>query len=213
MNRCDDLVRLYTQLKTLQNSGVAVQPSQDILRAAIVLSVAAFDAYATDCFCEKFVWYIQTHRVDDSIIKLLQKSGFDVSYALDLIANASRPYRKLRTLIERYYAKYTTQKLTAINGIFLQYRLHNFTFDAANRIVSITPGIRIKDPKRLLSSVEKIVNRRHIIVHDGDYNDHSRINEVTEADLKRIGHIKLLVEGMDSIIEDCSSRWRRINPT
>lgn len=113
-----------------------------------------------------------------------------IYFFLELI-KADRPYRKIRTLIDRYYAKYTTQRLCVIDKLFLQYRIKNITKRAADK----------SGKKTLLSSVEKIIERRHSIVHDGDYNDFKKIKQVKDGDIKRIKDLKVLVDNMDEIIE------------
>lgn len=188
-NRCNEMISLYYELKANAKEHETV--SQDILRGAIVLAVAAFDSYATDCFSEHFVAYIKKYNVDKSLEELLGQAGFTIKFALELI-NSDRPYRKIRTLIERYYYKYTTQKLAVIDDLFRQYHLDNLTKNAAKR-----SG---KNPERLLSSINKIIERRHSIVHDGDYNDHNKIKNVSNTDLNRIQDLKILVDNMEHII-------------
>ena len=81
------------------------------------------------------------------------------------------------------------------------YCIRQFTHNAANR-----SG---KDPQRLLSSVQKLVNRRHSIAHDSDYNEHGKLKRVNAMDTNRINDLKLLVDNMDAIIENKFSRSRR----
>jgi len=198
IKRCEELLKLDANIKSAQSAGkLDVQPSNDVLRAAIVIAVAAFDAYATDCFAEKFVVYIKHNSVDGSLEKLLLDSGFTIKFALSLL-DSDRPYRKIRTLINRYYAKYTTQKLGVIDELFLQYHIKDITKNAAKR-----SG---KNVDRLLGSVNKIIERRHNIVHDGDYNIHGKIKPVRETDISRISDLKILVDNMDYIIENRCER-------
>lgn len=194
-NRCKEMIELYKNLK--ENCNADFNISQDMLRGAIVLSVAAFDAYATDCFSEHFVFYIKKYGIDESLEKLLINAGFTVKFALELI-DSERPYRKIRTLVDKYYYKYTTQRLNVIDDLFKQYHILGLTKNAAQR------SGRNRDS--LLKSVEKIIERRHSIVHDGDYNDHNKIRQVTNADIKKIEDLKILVDNMEFIINN------RMNP-
>lgn len=193
ISRCKEQIKLYDDLKKLKedNPELEINISQDILRGAIVLAVAAFDAYATDCFSEKFIPYIKKRRVDESLVELLEKAGFNIEFSLELI-ESDRPYRKIRTLIEKYYSTYTTQRLNVIDELFLQFHIKKITENAAQK----------SHKKRLLSSIEKIIERRHCIVHDGDYNDFNRIKNVGENDLKRIGDLVILVNNMEEIVEN-----------
>lgn len=192
--RCNEMVNLYNKLKIKGDI-----PPQDVLRGAIVLAVAAFDAYATDCFSEHFIDYIKRNKIDDSIIALLTDAGFDLRFALELI-NTERPYRKIRTLIDKHYSKYTTQKIKVIDDLYKLFHLSKITHNAAKKAG--------KKPENLLKSVEKLVERRHCIVHDGDYNDHNRITNVTERDIKRIASLKVLVNNMELIIENKFARGK-----
>lgn len=120
ISRCKEQIQLYERLKVVQEEHpeIDINVSQDILRGAIVLAVAAFDAYATDCFVEMFIPYIKKRGVDESLTELLAKAGFDIKFAVGLI-ESERPYRKIRTLIERYYSAYTTQRLHVIDELFV----------------------------------------------------------------------------------------------
>lgn len=199
--RCEKLVHDFSEIKqAYENEQVTFEPSQDLLRAAIVLSVAAFDAYATDCFAEKFVDYVKRFGTNDEIETMLTKAGFDIKFSLELLS-AKRPYRRIRTLIDHYYSNYVTEKLDVIDKLYEMYCIRQFTHNAANR-----SG---KDPQRLLSSVQKLVNRRHSIAHDSDYNEHGKLKRVNAMDTNRINDLKLLVDNMDAIIENKFSRSRR----
>ena len=162
--------------------------------------MAAFDAYATDCFAEKFVDYVKRFGTNDEIETMLTKAGFDIKFSLELLS-AKRPYRRIRTLIDHYYSNYVTEKLDVIDKLYEMYCIRQFTHNAANR-----SG---KDPQRLLSSVQKLVNRRHSIAHDSDYNEHGKLKRVNAMDTNRINDLKLLVDNMDAIIENKFSRSRR----
>lgn len=190
-NRCNEMVNTYNVMKENANEECVI--SQDILRGAIVLAVAAFDAYATDCFSEYFVHYVKKYGVDSSLEELLKQAGFTVKFALELI-DSDRPYRKIRTLIDKYYYKYTTQKLNVIDELYKQYHIQGLTKNAARR-----SG---KNERILLQSVNKIIERRHSIVHDGDYNEHNKIKSVSSNDLKRIIDLKVLVDNMEYIISN-----------
>lgn len=186
--RCDEMIQLHKRLKEAGETS-----SQDILRGAIVLSVAAFDAYATDCFSEHFISYIKQHSINDEIIKLLTDAGFDLKFSLELL-NSERPYRKIRTLIDRYYAKYTTQNMKVVDNLFKLYGLKHITTDAAK--------MTKKNKDTFIKSINKLIERRHSIVHDGDYNEHGKIKQVKETDINRIKCLRELVDNMEAIINN-----------
>ncbi len=188
--RCGDLVSTYEtlHLQHQQNQGIPVP--KDILRAAVVLAVAALDAYATDAFAEKLVPYLKKYTPDQSLVDLLHQAGLDTKEALTLIT-MERPLRRIRTLINNHHSTYTTQRFDVIDQLFLPYRLKNFTQNA-----------EAKSGKKLLkTSVEKLIARRHEIVHDGDYNGHGKIKDIDSDQIKkRISHLETLVTNMDAIL-------------
>jgi len=189
--RCETLVDAYTTLHGLNAANNAVPaPPKDIVRGAVVLAVSALDAYVTDVFVEKLVTYLKKHKPDQDLIDLLFAAGLDTREALVLI-NMDRPYTRIRKLVSRYYAIYTTQKFDVIDKIFLPYRLKKLTDNAAAK----TGKSSIKN------RVSKLIERRHEIAHGGDYNLHGRINDIDE---KRVGtwvkSLEELVKAMDEII-------------
>ncbi len=162
------------------------------MRAAVVLSVAAFDAYVTDVFAEKLVKYIKTYKPDDLLIDILRESGLDTRETLNLL-KMDRPFRRVRSLVEKYYGVYTTQKFKVIDQLFLAYRLKDITQRAQDK----------SGRKTLKRSVELLVQRRHKIAHDGDYNAHGRLNQIDVRQVRRrIGDLKLFVSCLDEIINN-----------
>ncbi len=191
IRRCESLVESYKKLQALDHAnGVDVPTPKDIIRGAVVLAVAALDAYVTDAFSEKLVPYLKRYKPDEGLTNLLYDAGLDTKEALVLLS-MERPYRRIRTLIETYYGSYTTQKFDVIDEIFKPYRLKKITDNAAKK----SGRVSIK------TSVGKLVDRRHQIAHAGDYNGHGRIVDIDEKQIgNRIKHLELLVTNMDEIL-------------
>jgi len=190
IRRCESLVASYQELHRQSQTDQNIPAPKDIVRGAVVLSVAALDAYVTDVFSEKLVPYLRRYTPDQSLIDLLSKAGLDTKEALKLLS-MDRPYRRIRTLINTHYQRYTTQKFDVIDEIFLPYRLSNITTNAE----------RMSGRTRLKNSVGKLVERRHEIAHNGDYNSHGRIKDINEDQIsRRINNLELLVTNMDTII-------------
>ena len=137
------------------------------MRGAVVLAVAALDAYVTDVFAEKLVAYLKKYKPDNSLVELLAEAGLDTREALNLIT-MERPYRRIRTLVQSYYNTYTTQKFDVIDEIFLPFRIKD-----------ITKNAEAKTKRKILKkSVGTLVQRRHEIAHSGDYNGHGRLGNL-----------------------------------
>jgi len=163
------------------------------VRGAVVLAVAALDAYVTDVFAEKLVAYLKKYKPDNSLVELLAEAGLDTREALNLIT-MERPYRRIRTLVQSYYNTYTTQKFDVIDEIFLPFRIKD-----------ITKNAEAKTKRKILKkSVGTLVQRRHEIAHSGDYNGHGRLVEIDEESIaKRIKNLEALVTSMDELICNC----------
>ncbi|MCP5141959.1 MAG: hypothetical protein H6980_06375 [Gammaproteobacteria bacterium] len=190
ISRCEALVESYKALHAQNQVGGVTPAPKDIVRGAVVLSVAALDAYVTDVFAEKLVAYLKAYTPDESLVQLLSDAGLDTKEALKLIT-MERPYRRIRNLIQQYYQRYTTQKFQVIDELFLHYRLMKITANAEGR----------SGKKGIKTSVGKLIDRRHDIAHGGDYNLYGKINDIDEDKIaKRIKHLEILVVNIDAII-------------
>lgn len=190
IKRCKTLINSYETLHKLNSKNSEIPAPKDIVRGAVILAVSALDAYVTDVFSEKLVPYLKRYKADDSLINLLANAGLDTKEALILIS-MDRPYRRIRTLIQKYYNTYTTQRFKVIDQIFVPYRLKNLSDNAAKKA----------GRKNIKRSVEKLIERRHQIAHAGDYNSHGKICNIDEEEIeKRVNDLNLIVDKMDEII-------------
>ena len=129
IKRCEELARTYTILAEARKQNQKIPAPKDIVRASAILSVAALDAYITDVFTEYLVPYLKKYKTDASLINLLSDAGLDTKEALNLLS-MDRPYRRIRTLVSKYYSSYTTQRFDVIDKLFLPYRLNKITDNA-----------------------------------------------------------------------------------
>jgi hypothetical protein len=102
-----------------------------------------------------------------------------------------RPYRRVRTLIEAHLSDYTTQKQHVIDELFLVYGVKDLCKNAQ--------GLAKK--KKLLTSVNAAVSRRHSIVHAGDINAHNKPRPIDDKLATRyVSNIDLFVEKADALL-------------
>ena len=141
----------------------AMPDTKDLLRAAIAFSVAGMDAYFTDRFAESLVRFLKKRGPTNDLTELLLKAGLDTKAALEMLT-MKRPYRRVRTLVEVYLSKYTTQKQEVIDKLFSIYGVKDLCRHAQG----------LSKTKNLLASVTEAVLRRHAIVHGGDLNLYDR---------------------------------------
>ena len=137
---------------------------EDMGRAGIVLTVAAMDDYFTRRFSELVVPYIKKKGASEGLVNLLRETGFGVKEALDL-ALTDRPLRRVRALIDSRLGRYTAQRFELVDELFSCVGLRTLSLDAE----------KLSGRKTLRRSVEILVERRHRIVHDGDYNRHGKV--------------------------------------
>ncbi len=162
----------------------------DIIRAAIVLAVAAMDSYFTNVFSEHLIEYIKKRGPTEKMANFLKDAGVDTKCALELLT-MERPYRRIRSIVAKHLARKTMQKVEAINKLFEPYGIKDFC-EAVQKATR---------RKQIISSLKILVLRRHKIVHEGDLNSHGRTRPVNVKDTKkRVQDILTFVSKSDEII-------------
>ena len=165
----------------------------DLFRVGIVLSVSAMDAYYTDRFCEAFIPYIKKHGLNKNMEELLCQAGFDTVCAIEMFDN-KRPKRVLSNMVKRHLSAFVTQNFKAIDKL---YKCLGFN-DSFTKAVQ---GISRR--KKLLASLNLLIERRHKIVHAGDYNQYGNLNGINYARMvKKIIELRKLVESSDKLLEN-----------
>lgn len=165
--------------------------SSDMLRTSIVLAVAAMDSYFTDIFSEKVVCFIQKKHINPNLEDLLIKAGIDIKTLLKIMVT-ERPFRRIRTIISNYMSYRVTQNIKAIDDLFEKLGIKKLSIQIEN----------LKKRKTLLKSVSDAVNRRHLIVHNGDIDSHRKTKNITIQYTKtKINDILKFVSGAEEIIQ------------
>lgn len=107
MKRCYYLMTMHALM--LKHKSDYPTPS-DMVRSAVVLSVAAMDSYFTNRYAEILIPFIKKHGATKDIISLLSDARLDTKTALEIIA-MKRHYRGIRTLVDRHLTNFTAQKM------------------------------------------------------------------------------------------------------
>ena len=161
----------------------------DITRSAITLGVASMDTYFTARFAEMLVPYIKKKGAKPSLVETLADAGLNTSQAIEMLT-MEKPYRRIRTLIDAYLERYTTQRAEVIDKLFLCYGLKNLCSNAQKKVKR----------KNLIRRIELLVERRHKIVHDGDLNSHNRLNKIDHEEvLRQLKDVKVFVDSAHAI--------------
>src|SRR5262245_27254248 len=77
----------------------------DLGRASIVLAVSAMDNYFTEAFIEKLVPFLMSNHPSKRLVEILEKSGFGMADALQLL-NQFNPLSRMKKTLERALEKY-----------------------------------------------------------------------------------------------------------
>jgi hypothetical protein len=176
-----------------QNDAEWDEAHDDLFRAGIVLSVAAMDSYYTDRFCEAFIPYIKKNGLNKDMEELICKAGFNTESAISMFDN-KRPKRVLSNMMKRHLSNFVTQNFKSIDSLYKCLGFNpSFTKSAQG----------ISRRKNLLSSLIKLIERRHKIVHGGDYNHHGNLNPIHYSRvLRKIIELRKLVESSDALLEN-----------
>lgn len=162
----------------------------ELVRAGVVVSVAAFDRYFTTRFAECVTPILQKQGPTPGLLDLLDKAGLDLKGALDLL-HMQRPHRRLRALVSNHLSDFTTQKFVVIDKLYLGIGISNITENAQKKVKR----------KNIKTSIEKLIRRRHIIVHAGDVDGKGRLYPIDVRDtVKRIESLKMLVTAVEEIV-------------
>jgi hypothetical protein len=188
ITRSKGLLAIYSA--TISKPEFAGHNTTDLIRSALVLAVSGLDNYFTSRFSESLVPFLKKNKPQKNLVDILEKSGLDTIQTLEMLT-MDRPYRRIRKLIDQYLSEYTTQKFEVIDKLFIVYAIPNLSIDAQG----------LSKKKRLLSSINKAIKRRHAIAHAADYNEHDNLSNIDiNVVTKWIDDIKLFVEKCEDII-------------
>jgi hypothetical protein len=162
----------------------------DIARASLVFEVAAMDRYFTDRFTEAVMALLRDEKPTKGLIDVLESAGLTTGMALELLS-MQRPYRRIRSLVERYYSNYVTQSFEKIDDLYNAVGLTTFSKNIERKA----------HRKTLCKAVQGAVHARHRIVHAADLNKHKRLNIINDKNVRRnLEQITRFVETAESII-------------
>lgn len=143
--------------------------NDDILRMAVALGVAALDMYATERFLSACIPYISKSKDNKKTAEFLDKVGFKMEDAVDLLKNPTdRPLRRVRTIIDEVHERDVLQKFDRIDKSFRLFGLEAFSDKVFKKIGKSARG-----------KLERMIQRRHDIVHDADYSSWNRSQNIT----------------------------------
>ncbi|MFP4055525.1 MAG: hypothetical protein ACLF0G_01510 [Candidatus Brocadiia bacterium] len=158
LERAETLLALHSATR-----GRPPKEKEDILRAAVMLAVAAVDSYFHDKILERLTPFLQTRRgsrIPGSLIKLLEKHG-GVEKMLEILY-ADRPHRRIHTIVRRAQAELTFQKPDKIEAALRLLGISDLWYRVATEMKHGASKERVK--KRL----GQYAWRRDKIAHEAD---------------------------------------------
>ncbi len=179
-------------LITLYESEPDLTELDDLLRSAVVLGMAGCDSYFTHKFCDALVPFLKHHDPSKELLNMLEKAGLNTKMALEL-SMMERPFRRIRTLLERSLSHLTTQRTSAIDTLFGAVELKGLTGRVHSRARRTNLGKRLNT----------MADFRNEIVHAAHLNSHSKPKTISLDDVKsRLRDVALFVETCDRIIDE-----------
>ena len=173
----------------------------DLLRFAIVLSVAAFERYVKDVFLAHLATSLRKEPCNEALQKLVTDSGITSAFWRQCILKKTpHPFQRICNAVKRYLFAAPRQKKSAIDELFKCYSLGSIVDNTRNK----------SGRKTLWRSVEWTVKRRHQIVHAGDCGSMGRLAPISFKETEhRLNDIERFVQNMDDIIRFKFSRKKK----
>ncbi len=164
-----------------------------VLRSTLVTAVAAYDRYFTDRFLEAFIPFIKKNKVKTNFADYLQECGLDVKESLNLL-NHTKPRIRLKSLVRLKLRKHVTQNQKSINKLFLYYGFKDVLKSAES----------ILKRRTIITKIDKLIELRHSIVHEGHTNNYGEMKRLDHKDSKwimnTIADMTILIEEIDKMI-------------
>ncbi|KYC45786.1 MAG: hypothetical protein AMQ22_02188 [Candidatus Methanofastidiosum methylothiophilum] len=174
---------------------------EDLFRLVIVLAVAAMDNYFTQKFVDMLIPILKSKKPSKELVNFLEGSGVTTEMALTLIS-LKRPMLKIKKLVEIKLERYTTQNQKSIDCLFLMYGIKDFCTNIGKKSRKAS----------LLKSISLLVERRNVIVHNGDINKYHKANSVNPDEIfPRLEMIPVFITNAESILNSYINNMRKKN--
>lgn len=186
-------------LLDLRETHPALPELDDLTRAAVLLSVAGFDRYFTSKFCDVLVAHLKSQKkIGADLYTRIGEAGFTTEVALSLISESvdnrnSRPFRKIRTIVQNSLSTHTTHREDVIDELFMALGLKNLCQNASRKSGRMT----------ILRSVTKLVDLRNEIAHEAHVKNTGEPRYIDKAIIRnRVSDLMTFVSCCDEIIDN-----------
>ena len=202
----------YLRFKKIHADTVALLPAATeafkpedsnahLCRYALVLGVASMDSYFTRKFTNRLTTFLKMRGITPNLSNHMNQAKIDTEFFLQLLLDdTQRPFRKIHTKISGQLDHYTSQSVWKIDRLYSAFVLENLCDRAMKKVQKDghLPGFR-----QPLKRLNRVVKRRHLIVHASDFNAHGKYYKIetgrTRDDLKLIYGF---VTGAEAVIDE-----------
>ena len=178
-----DAILILRNNATLVPDDFSKQSLEDLLRAALTFGVSALDRYVHERVIKSFV---SAYR-KSALTKQQKELGIPVTIAMDIIkkvhaanknGSSVRPANEIRKAIQELLHKRPFQSWREIEYAFQLIGIKNLSGQLQNEF-------NVGDMKPIKAQLNKIVERRNHIVHEGDLVRHQRGGQVKTRAIER----------------------------
>lgn len=194
--RCEAMVTLWRNVNGDPKNPKGAHNHDDLIRAAIVLKVAAMDHYFTNKFMDMLTPFLRSNGATKDLSIIIEESGISFQEAINLL-NSDKPFRKIEKKVSYKLNRFVAQNVVKIDSLFKGFGIHNLCESAQGRA---------KD-NRLLRNVNLLIRRRHSIVHDGDLDKKGNTKIIGKSHiLKKIESANIFIKNCDEILNSLLSK-------
>ena len=176
----------------------------DILRASLIFSTAAFDAYMHDKILEIMPVFLhkKKSKLSSKFISLLKEAGLTYEKLLTVTLK-SESVKPITRLVKEYYSKRTIQDINDIERVINIFGISDFWYKLAQAINRRRGRIKKLDKESVKDFVRPYMARRHQIVHEADLEREDKPRLIKISFVKTgLRNIKLFTEKVEKILEE-----------
>jgi hypothetical protein len=152
----------------------------EMVRFGIVIAVAAMDDYFTSKFCSLIIPFIMEKELTEPLQKRFEDAGFTIKDAFEIIQHMqenkdgqTRPWSIIRNKIASSLSRKTVQNMDVLDSFFKTFGKANLSKKAFEKMRTkrgCLSGSSLR-AKAYEKYMQELIERRHQIVHECDYNE------------------------------------------
>jgi len=170
---------------------------EDILRAAVVLEIAAVDSYFHDKILERLTPFLKSRKgqgLPGGLVDLLERKG-GTRKVLGIMYKP-RPHRHIHTVVKKAQADLTFQKPPKITNALKLIGVTDFWYKVARKMGRRASKDSVKE------RVGQYASRRDKIAHEGDRKRGGSLNAIRRPYVRDcLNFFQRFIEAADAVID------------